>query len=1051
MNSLTTPIESALLSGKLRVLADKLKAASNPYGSSEYQTLEELLQGAYKIISTFYKDLSSPVFKNDKPAIKYTDPDPEDYTEVFEQINMDIEVIFAEFENLESVLLGNFNYMVSRLNRLMGRLKQASSRLGDFYLYSKDTDRRWTFFTDSFANLERIEVNSPLLQLDQLEIHQDEGLLTLPLDAGKQKLIQISETPVINSNSNGIPGNNYEPGATSQTDIKKILDYNSDTWFEYERVLEVEDNVPLILDFTVNIGKTEIVNFIRINPNNFGTKTELEVQSIQTSVDGKTYYDIKECILASDLVKTDRFSLAPSTSKYAGQGVYSFVPRKARFVRFCLRQSTAYPIFNSKGKQLLRYAIGIRDIYLEARPYKESGELISKAFETSDPIRKILLISNQDPEPTYSSPFGTIEHFVSPDNGVSWLPIRPRDSDGNSDTTQDISELIDFNGVDKNTVATNAPVTSLRYKVKMKRNGQAFATGALDADSSKARTAIATELYDTPSATPLEFVLQHEPIDGTVTVIDPCLGSRGLADYRYSTRTPQGGDTLKIRLPWRPLQRKLVKTWASSKWHLDEQIAARIYVDGIEWSQGKISGASTTSKYFQLDHNNGILEFGGETDGSGGTVGKAVPGGALVEVCFDEERLFPSSDTSHLAELEYSVASDSEEVEVYQVDKATVKTIVLDKGAKVHRLLPNLDSTYSVKFSDIAGCFVSEITPYVDGSVELTGTGEYSVDYENGIVYSYDRSKPDADTSCTFQYFPRTKLPSDGFSFEEGVDVSHSISISQAYWKTQSPDYPEAIPASVKYFNLANLSIVEDSLIFAGTGYSSVFSKEVAFVDGRTELLGVLKATEKLNPITVVAPGVQTITLRLRISSATDLDVGFSNKTAFASERSDPAEVTVPGRYYIYRTPTNPRVIVYLSSSVADPGTITYYYEDPNSDLSGAYSVNYDTGEVYTRAATTSGLTVTYRYSDYRVRYPIARQISPDDFTVDTKNKKVTLKDREIFKKSNVEKSSTKKEYYRITYKYIPTIDQDIKDLETFWTPSQIDYTIKAITESKLA
>jgi len=450
MNNQITPVTSTLLRNKLGTLAVRLQQSADPKGrNQDFNTLEKVVAEAAKILSQFYHDLSLPSY-NPIEVVPDEIPTPETFNQNLEGISDDLTVVFREFENLEGVVLGNFNYMVSRLNRLNRKLKSVSSSLSDYVLFSNLPSKDAIFFGDSFNNLNRVEANSPLLNKDQCEINQVEGIATLPIDRDAQVNIVINEAPVINSNSNGVTGNNEEVGAQFHGTLSDILDNNEDTWFEYERVLDEDDGKPLILDFTINMGDPKVVNFIRVNPNNFGTRTQVKILAIDTSIDGEDFVSIKDDIPIAGFIAEDEenvFTLAPSTSKFAGQGLYTFTPRKAKYVHLTLQQTTPHVIQTSTGAEKLRYAIGVRDVVIEALPYKTEGEVISVNYEVTDDIRKVVLLSSQKPDADTISNLVSVDHFLSPDNGLTWHQIRPKVSAGAANTTQVVTELLDFNGI----------------------------------------------------------------------------------------------------------------------------------------------------------------------------------------------------------------------------------------------------------------------------------------------------------------------------------------------------------------------------------------------------------------------------------------------------------------------------------------------------------------------------------------------------------------------------------------------------------------------------
>lgn len=334
----------------------------------------------------------------------------------------------------------------------------------------------------------------------------------------------------------------------------------------------------------------------------------------------------------------------------------------------------------------------------------------------------------------------------------------------------------------------------------------------------------------------------------------------------------------------------------------------------------------------------------------------------------------------------------------------------------------------------------------------MASAGDYSIDHDNGIIYSYSSTLGTGETTATYKFTPREQVPSSRFSFTDtNGGVSNGITIKKEGWTTFPIDDPETVPTGEYYFNLGNLSISRGSVKFSGTNVGTIFKKEVPFIDGRTELLGVQRTTQKLNPITMFAPGTTSISLTLQISSATDLEVAFSNKTVFITAKAAPGDVSSNGDYYIYRTAGDPRILIYLDNSVSDPGYVSYFFPDPNADLDGAYSISYDRGEVYSHTQTIAGLSVIYRYIDYRICYPIARVIKDNDFSIDTKNKLVVVKDREILKKSTIERGKASQDYYRVSYKYLFNPTEAISEFEEFYTPVLSSYKLKIVPQSKLA
>lgn len=1042
LNKFTSVIPSTLLQNKIGTLLNEIQNLANPSGSNpDFATYESVISSVYKLLGQFYKDLSAPIFKPKK--IKFdSPPDALDFNSNIEAISKDLNIVFNEFENLETVILGNFNYIISRLNRLNSRLKTVYSQTGDYLLLSSFPTKDALYFTDSFNSLDRIENNSPLLNNIQCEINQVEGIITLPIDYTALVPISVSELPVINTSSNGVAGNNIQAGAVLNSDISVVLDGNADTWFEYERVVLSDDNIPLILDLTINIGEEKIINFVQINPNNFGTRTQIEILSIDTSIDGKTFVSIKDDIPIADFTVEDEenvFVLAPSTSKYAGQGLYSFTPRKAKYIHLVFRQSTPYDIMDSNGVHWLRYAIGLKDIILQALPFKDKGEFISSAFTLqNDEIKKIALLSNQSPTAGTTSSLASITHHISPDNGQTWHEIRPKVSTGIANQTQLIPEILDFNGVSNNTITTSNPVNSIRYKAILSRNTEAFQSGNADLVQITKNT---TELHQIGSTTPFNLPLQHKPIKGTLKVVDPNLGSRGKSDVFYYIATGTGSKKI-IRLPFVPLHKDLIKS-ESLQWDLTEQDPQQIYVDGELWERSLTSNSNSTDKHYALNFSTGILEFGD------GTTGKAPPSGAIISMKLSSERIFPTRG-NHIASLLYPVVRDSKRLRVYIQHPLRRKSMILAKGAKRHILEPYITAILPAAipvFSDsVVFPFLNRVD-FVDGSSEFSGAGnQWSVDWDNGVVYSEQRTSTTMDTIVTFYYNPREYLEETDWSFVDDNSYSNAIQINDNKFVTfKKRNF--SIPSYVRYINLEHLGILKGTIKFNSS--NNVFKTEVEFIDGRTELLNIIKASEKVPSISVSSEKNIIFRPKGKMHLDPSIPVTFSDGTIFNEEvGSTPVSV---GEYFVDRI--NNQVIVRVDESYIDAGSMTYFYANPQVVLEGRYSVNYNTGEIFTYTPTEPNLTLDYEYTNFMVEYDIAREIN--DWEFDENKNIVQIKDSEILKNQHRPQTispggETITKYYQVSYKYVSASREDIDQLEKYFTPVLKDYALKIIPKSKL-
>lgn len=1044
--------ESTLLKDKLQKLSAKLQGSLE---SSELQTQEAYLFEAIKLLRNFYSTLNDPQLK--LPDVRANDiPDIELYQEMWDFLLDDLVIIFSEIENIESLAVSNFNFATTESNRLISRLKSVSSKLGDYILHSLTPTKDTFFFKDSFNDLSKIDSNSALLNFTECEINQDEGVVTLPISRNELSLIVVSEDPIVNPSSNGVVGNNQELDAQHNGNIKLILDNNADTWFEYERVTTgaTDTKEPLILGITVNIGFLGIINHIRINPNNFGTKTTIEVDSIDTSIDGQEYTSIKDDIPISGFITEDEeniFSLAPSTSKFAGQGIYTFTPRKVKYIRFLFRQTEPYIIDTPNGERL-RYAIGIRDIDIRTFTYANKGEFISKLYESADEIRKVSIMSNQNPSEL--SELTTIEYFVSPDDGGTWHAIQPQEITGTTGVVS-IPEVVEFNGVGPDTIVTSRPVVSLRVKVVMSRIDLNFSEGS---STLKKRVELRTESHAVPISAPFELTLERPPVDGSVRVVDPLYGSRGLPQFPYYLgHTSDRLDLRTYRLPFKNLPRPIKKVLIGGKYRIEPVPSSEwmhIEIGGKEWTHATapLASAGATDEVFTFDPNAGVLRFGDNTNG------KAPAENEPIGIYFDSERIYPSeTENVHAAKLEFFTSGSKTDLTIKRYDKIREVTDVLPRKATVINL-DHSDICDTSGITSVSGVNLLVQKDFLNGRDELLIDGDYSIDTTEGILYTLDPTPDNLDVSISYKYQPIATIPQSQWDWVDTSVLRDGVSIKEDAWQTLSiQDEDILMEDDVTVIDASQTSLVKGSVTFNLTsGTSSVsqsndpFVKEVLFEDGITELsLNALRTSEQIPAL--ASTGLQPFTFTEKIDTDTDLNVTFSNSVTFSTNVS-PSTPTANGQYSVTRS--SGTFSVFSNITIADPGTVTYFYNNPAIVDNGLYSINYRNGRVYTQRSMdqTWTLKITYEYTDYRAEYRIARLLEREHYQIDITNRIVTINDGEIITRFLTPKTGINfiTPFYLVSYEHVSETREDIGALKDFFSPVIKDYALKILNKGKI-
>lgn len=1087
-------VNKHLVEEKSTLLKNKLEKISASLATGTFQTEEEVTSEVVRILNDFYRDLQEPIFVP-LPISQNDLPDPDLYNKIWNTILDDLSVVFKELENLEGVTIGNFNFVSTEADRLLARLKNTSSHLGDYILYSTNPTKGAFYFKDSFNDLSRIEVNSPLLNLTQCDVDQDQGIVTLPINKEKESFIAISATPILNANSNGVPGNNQQLGANFNGDPVVILDNNPDTWFEYESVVPVtsEPLEPLILDMTINIGDEKVINYIRVNPNNFGTRTVVNIDTIETSLDGKIYINVKDDIPIGDFLTKDEenvFVLSPSTSKFAGQGIYSFTPRKAKYVHIIFRQAEPYVISTTQGDKL-RYAIGIRDIDIRGYQYLPEGEFVSREYAIiNDSIRKIAIDTNQNP--IEESTLCAIKYFISPDNGQSWHELRPKSFSGFANFEAEVPEILDFNGSADNTIRTQVPVQSIKFKATLSRSDDAFEDGS---SALKKQIQSTSELHHIPEGAPFLLALENPPVDGSISVIDPLYGSRGLEQVRYVVGT---GNDSTFYLPYTKMKRVMKKVekpfntdpviWQTKPAPVSDWM--HVGVGAEEWATatqpladyGADYETDVTFRRFIYEPVTAKLTFGTGLDTM------KPPSDEPITVWMEAERLFPSEvQGAHKAKLDFSTSNDKTQFSIkrYAAEVSVMERLPINASI-IHLDYKNITDEGTIE-DTLDGLGFTNKVSFVNGVDELTAATMWSIDTANGLLYLGAPVPADTNEVLTYSYQAITELSTTDWEWETSDTIRDSIQITDDAWVTiQAKEQDLPVTNGNRAFDLAHFSIVKGTVEFTlKDGTANVpesedpFRTEVPFKDGITELaLTTMKVTEKVPALTVNG---DIAFFNVSLPLVEGGDVLFSNTDLF-KRRVEIGQFSLFGDYFVMddgAEATYRLVGVYFPSALVGgypdlplsiTGTIQYMYTLPNGRTTGLYSIDYANGIIYTQRPTLDevstpsvlpggsphvndwSLKVNYQYTDYRAEYPIARLLPTEAYEINRTDRTIKIKDSEVLLRGKVSReiASVQRPYYQVNYDFVSETREKIEELKDFFTPVLKDYVIKVVTKGQL-
>lgn len=503
-------IESKILESQRNYLLEQAKLRLG-----DAATQEEVSQLADEILLRYYKVLGHPLFLSRK--VSYGElPFIEDYYENNREIEKDLEILFSELNVIATYLVDYFNYSNSEKERILTAVRDLNGTVNDLQILSEEAAPNIILINESFTSFDNMDMSLSDAE-DQCMIHTEGGVLTLRRTGAKNLSASATIKHVIGNGEAGtshlvrrVQSNSeyenymYIDSKTPNNDKASIIDGNADSIYEFQMVnipesfkienqyydfewAKGEENNDLLrVRMVVKLDSEQLINWIIVNPyhapNSPGT---FNVYSIRTSLDGFEYtglYEDKQYILNQSINTTpqsyrleDLFDGSEdfSTGKFAGQGVWSFPERNARYIEFVFDQPNAYKemigqdcFFKRKkegewiqipkqqvpatyikeeygitqidGEEELkkemrvvegwRYALGIRDISIMKSEFAQQSEYISKAYEIEDGIQKITLFANEKVPSSYrqkvSESNDFIKYFIS-FNDVDWYRISP--------------------------------------------------------------------------------------------------------------------------------------------------------------------------------------------------------------------------------------------------------------------------------------------------------------------------------------------------------------------------------------------------------------------------------------------------------------------------------------------------------------------------------------------------------------------------------------------------------------------------------------------------
>src|SRR3990167_1263823 len=556
------------------------------------------------------------------------------------------------------------------------------------------------------------------------------------------------------------------------------------------------------------------------------------------------------------------------------------------------------------------------------------------------------------------------------------------------------------------TIGAALSVDSLYWKVLVSRNDGAFIQNS-SAHEAEIEYEYAYQLEFTSGLkSPSSFALKKKAINENVTVIQPRVLRKG-GRYRELKIGEGSGVSTRIKLPVE-VRSRLAKD-------------AYLRVNGKKWSYvNTLTGQAATAEVWTLDKDNyRYVVFGDDVTGA------SPPDKSIITFSLDlEETQFEQVNDGYLGKFDYLFDPDKDNIHIIYVSESEASSkVILERGEDTHYLpygnivadsivITEKTSSGSAYGSPIASTEVS----FNSGDFTLA-SGQYTVDYQNGIIYLFEEIPNDDVMSVAFRYYPTKTIDNSKFkvviedSVPTGILVDRDSFPAKTITDNIGSNLQRLTPSGlVSYapFNVGNIgdnhfvmsrrhpirNTVNASELFSNT--ETTPPEEVEYIDGHTEFLGLIKVqSEKTS--TIAGPNVVSFVVRGGANYYGALGISFDDDTVFATEVSGvPAS---QGQWSVNTTTGTVSVHVGSGSLVAGIN-YTYYYRDNSFETTNKFSVNYKRGVLHSISTFKSGGSLTYKTGNFFVGYDIATLV--EDFSFDKNSSILEIKTENNFDHSNL-------------------------------------------------
>lgn len=748
------------LENKVRRRAQELDKKLSVQGLS---TRDEIFNAVNATLADFYRALRLP--ETERFRVKHQDKlSPRENLEMTRAALNDLQYSYDRVEETQAEILRRSNRYTNLFREAQERITNANNVVSSV---SRISEENRFEIADSFNDTGLLDTATGTLFVNEVG-----GLLTLP-QLGTEE-VQVVSARILDS-SNGIDDFEYP--------IENLIDGNADTWFEYVRSGD-EDDDPLNLEILLTLKNVTVVNQIEISPMILDDRAFANIVDIETSLDGRLFRSITDS-LPSPLTKDEEdalFILGPVGFRNSSSAEFTLTPRTIQYVKIKIRQGKKVDRGNST---LLR--IALQDIAIRSIAYDEEGDIESINFPLPFEAREILVTERS----ADTSPLTDIFFQASFDSGATFVDLVP-------------GESLEVNTGGDGAIETAVPPISVKMRVVQRRDKTRF-NGLARPLANRIDT---IQERFTVDATPVSLGLQNVPLDGTLAIYQSnfAVGQ----DFGLPLFTAQGEDSLVIDLPVE------LRTFSET-----------IKVNGEPWTRvNSLSNSGPDDRHYTINYAERKIRFGDSKT-------SIAPQGEITMELSPEPVLLPDTSPFNV-DLDFTHDFNAESIKIQWFDRPrrsseeflvrgtnqfqlrnwpVINSQVLEEDVPVNArefFLQNIPVDNSpLEFSDKTR-FATQVfrTP--------TAAGEYQVtQLVSGLI-----SPVKINTfTVTDGQFPGT------------VKVNAKAKIIDPQGTYDSLEWEKAV-------NSPTLDKLSTQVVplFPQFSDTTVFSREVSFIDGVTEL-----------------------------------------------------------------------------------------------------------------------------------------------------------------------------------------------------------------------